>query len=197
MKKILGLGIAAILVMAMVGGGTWAFFSDVEQSADNVFAAGTLDLGLSNTSDTSATGSTTATFSASTWKPGDATEGTIYVNNNGSIDISALSVNFTYNPVDYSGRPSTISGSPWTTDPTDFFDKMITATEATWNSSNITEIIGQSLYDLKNAGNISLPEGLPAHTQYLLVITWTFESEATNGCQGASVNMTVNVTGVQ
>ena len=50
MKKILGLTIAALLVMALVGGGTWAYFSDVEQTTANIFTAGTLDLQLSDTS---------------------------------------------------------------------------------------------------------------------------------------------------
>ncbi len=44
MKKILGLGVVAILVMAMVGGGTWAYFSDTESSTGNAVTAGTLDL---------------------------------------------------------------------------------------------------------------------------------------------------------
>ena len=44
MKKILGLTVAALLVLALVGGGTWAYFSDVETSEDNVFTAGTLNL---------------------------------------------------------------------------------------------------------------------------------------------------------
>ena len=44
MKKILGLTIAALLVMALVGGGTWAYFSDVETAAGNTFTAGTLNL---------------------------------------------------------------------------------------------------------------------------------------------------------
>ena len=44
MKKILGLTIAALLVMAMVGGGTWAYFSDTETSTGNTFTAGTLNL---------------------------------------------------------------------------------------------------------------------------------------------------------
>jgi len=43
-KKILGLTIAAIMVMGLVGGGTWAYFSDTETSTGNTFAAGTLDL---------------------------------------------------------------------------------------------------------------------------------------------------------
>jgi len=46
MKKILGLTVAALLVMALVGGGTWAYFSDVETSDTNIFSAGTLDLNI-------------------------------------------------------------------------------------------------------------------------------------------------------
>jgi len=46
MKKILGLTIAALLVMALVGGGTWAYFSDPEYSTGNILSAGTLDLTL-------------------------------------------------------------------------------------------------------------------------------------------------------
>ena len=49
MKKILGLTIAALLVMALVGGGTWAYFSDVETVSANLFSAGTLDLQLNDT----------------------------------------------------------------------------------------------------------------------------------------------------
>ena len=44
MKKILGLTVAALLVMGLVGGGTWAYFSDVETSTGNILTAGTLDL---------------------------------------------------------------------------------------------------------------------------------------------------------
>ena len=44
MKKIFGLTVAALMVIALVGGGTWAYFSDVETSVDNTFTAGTLDL---------------------------------------------------------------------------------------------------------------------------------------------------------
>jgi predicted ribosomally synthesized peptide with SipW-like signal peptide len=44
MKKILGLTVAALLIMGLVGGGTWAYFSDVETSGTNVLTAGTLNL---------------------------------------------------------------------------------------------------------------------------------------------------------
>jgi len=49
MKKILGLSVAALLVIAMVGGGTWAFFQDTESSTANTLLAGTLDLTLDDT----------------------------------------------------------------------------------------------------------------------------------------------------
>ncbi len=45
MKKILGLTIAALLVMALVGGGTWAYFSDTETTSDSILTAGIMDLG--------------------------------------------------------------------------------------------------------------------------------------------------------
>jgi predicted ribosomally synthesized peptide with SipW-like signal peptide len=44
MKKIIGLTIAAIMVVAVVGIGTWAYFSDTETSTGNTFTAGTLNL---------------------------------------------------------------------------------------------------------------------------------------------------------
>lgn len=44
MKKILGLAIAAVLLLATVAGATMAYFTDTESSTGNVITAGTLDL---------------------------------------------------------------------------------------------------------------------------------------------------------
>ncbi len=44
MKKIFGLAISAILVIALAVGGTMAYFNDTETSTGNVFTAGTIDL---------------------------------------------------------------------------------------------------------------------------------------------------------
>jgi predicted ribosomally synthesized peptide with SipW-like signal peptide len=44
MKKIIGLTLAALLIVGIVSGGTWAFFSDSEASQNNTLMAGTLDL---------------------------------------------------------------------------------------------------------------------------------------------------------
>ena len=63
MRKIIGLTVAALLVMGLVGGGTWAYFSDTETSGTNVLSAGTLDLTL---------GGATAPFSIAGMQPGDS-----------------------------------------------------------------------------------------------------------------------------
>ncbi len=49
MKKILGLSIAAILIIGLVAGGTVAYFSDTETSEDNTFTAGVIDLEIDPT----------------------------------------------------------------------------------------------------------------------------------------------------
>ena len=48
MKKILGLAIAALIIMSTVGFGTWAYFSDTETSTDNQITAGTLALSVNS-----------------------------------------------------------------------------------------------------------------------------------------------------
>ncbi|RPF43056.1 putative ribosomally synthesized peptide with SipW-like signal peptide [Thermodesulfitimonas autotrophica] len=47
-KKVLLLALTLLLVAGMTGYGTWAYFADTEQSLANTFAAGTLDLKVSD-----------------------------------------------------------------------------------------------------------------------------------------------------
>ena len=49
MKKILGLSIAIVLIIGLVAGGTWAYFSDTEKTTGNIFTAGTIDISLNPT----------------------------------------------------------------------------------------------------------------------------------------------------
>ena len=80
MKKILGLTVAALLVMGLVGGGTWAFFTDTESSTNNSLAAGTLDLNIDGGD------SASTTFSVSNKAPGDSGSGSSTLANSGSLD---------------------------------------------------------------------------------------------------------------
>jgi len=79
MKKILGLTVAAMLVMGLVGGGTWAFFSDPETSTGNTLSAGTLDLQVDSGDVTVNTLNVTAAY------PGDSGSGSTTLDNVGSL----------------------------------------------------------------------------------------------------------------
>lgn len=88
MKKILGLTVAALLVMGLVGGGTWAYFSDVEESTGNVFYAGTLDLNVAGEDDPNVT-PTLIGLNLTTMKPGDEQTATIALSNVGTLEGNA------------------------------------------------------------------------------------------------------------
>ncbi|PAE24712.1 TasA family protein [Bacillus sp. 7894-2] len=90
LKKKLGLGIAsAALGISLVGGGTFAYFNDVEES-NNAFAAGTLNLELNPTT----------IVDVENLKPGDWTTKFFKLKNDGSLDISAVKLATEYNVID-------------------------------------------------------------------------------------------------
>lgn len=90
MKKQLLMSIMAIgIVTAMLGAGTFAYFSDTETSTGNTFSAGTLDMQLSNDGSTWSD-DISATWTSSDWKPGDEVTWTLHVKNIGSIGVENL-----------------------------------------------------------------------------------------------------------
>jgi len=100
MKKILGLTVAVLLSIGMVGIGTWAYFSDVETSTSNVLAAGTLDLKTNDADGVS------QTLLATNIKPGDTIgPETIILKNVGSVTGATLDLAFTYVESDGSSNP--------------------------------------------------------------------------------------------
>ncbi|MFC1943118.1 TasA family protein [Chloroflexota bacterium] len=109
MRKILGLTIAALLVMGLVGAGTWAYFTDTEQSTGNILTAGTLDLNI-NGADAAVT-----TLSVSTAYPGDTGSGNSTLYNNGSqaavLDIVFGSASNTESTGDTEYEADNISGA--------------------------------------------------------------------------------------
>ena len=80
-KKKLGLGVAsAALGLALVGGGTWAAFNDIE-TTQATYAAGTLDLNAKDTS---------ARVNLSNLKPGDKFTKDFEFKNDGSLAIKEV-----------------------------------------------------------------------------------------------------------
>jgi predicted ribosomally synthesized peptide with SipW-like signal peptide len=80
MKKILGLTVSALMVMGLVGSGTWAFFSDTETSAGNTITAGTLNLQVG------AADPVTANFTLTVAVPGSSGNVTWALDASGDVD---------------------------------------------------------------------------------------------------------------
>ncbi|WAA10002.1 TasA family protein [Fervidibacillus albus] len=93
LKKKLGLGIvSAVLGISLVGGGTFAYFNDVETS-NNTFAAGTLDL----------TVEPSVIFNVDNLKPGDYMKRYFELQNTGSLDIARVLLDTSYEVIDAKG----------------------------------------------------------------------------------------------
>ncbi|EJS66806.1 cell division protein FtsN [Bacillus cereus] len=93
LKKKLGMGVAsAALGLALIGGGTFAFFSDKEVSK-NTFAAGTLDLTLNPKT----------LVNIKDLKPGDTVKKEFLLQNNGTLDIKEVILGTKYDINDAKG----------------------------------------------------------------------------------------------
>jgi len=136
-KKKLAMGLlAAVLGIALIGGGTFAYFSDTEVS-NNTFAAGTLDLAVNPS----------VIIDVDNLKPGDVMVREFLLENNGSLDISTVDLATSYNVIDAKG------------DNTDDFGKHIKVlflenadkTGDGWVIDDYNDIISETtLYDLQN-----------------------------------------------
>lgn len=92
-KKKLGMGVAtAVLGLGLIGGGTFAYFSDSE-ATNNTFAAGTLDLSVNPTT----------IVEIGNLKPGDTLARPFELVNGGSLDISTVDIATSYTVTDAKG----------------------------------------------------------------------------------------------
>jgi spore coat-associated protein N len=90
LKKKLGLGMAsAALGLSLVGGGTFAYFSDTA-TVHNGFKSGTLDIGIGSYDQTS----WPINFDLQNFRPGDTAERTFDLTNKGSLAIEDTYLNF-------------------------------------------------------------------------------------------------------
>ncbi|WP_394582839.1 CalY family protein [Cytobacillus firmus] len=86
LKKKLGMGIAsAALGISLVGGGTFAYFSDSAETS-GTFAAGTLDLNANPTT----------IINVDNIKPGDTMLRSFKLVNNGTLDIASIKLDTDY-----------------------------------------------------------------------------------------------------
>jgi len=89
-KKKLAMGVATgVLAVSMIGGGTYAYFNDV-QTNNSAFQTGTLKLGVVGGDQSN------AIINIDNIKPGDTMDRTIVLENKGSLDIGKVLTTATY-----------------------------------------------------------------------------------------------------
>ncbi|MER2171031.1 MAG: CalY family protein [Psychrobacillus psychrodurans] len=97
-KKKLAMGIATgALAVSMIGGGTYAYFNDVEVN-NSAFAAGTLDINVAGTN------AENAIIDVTNIKPGDTMLREFKLNNTGSLDVSKVLLTSKYTVGDTNGN---------------------------------------------------------------------------------------------
>lgn len=178
-KKQFGIGVlTAALGLSLIGGGTYAYFSDSE-STNNTFAAGTLDL----------TVEPSAVIEVDNVKPGDSMIRDFQLENSGSLDINKVLLETDYNVIDADG------------DNTEDFGEHIQV-EFLYNADQLNEVIYETtLADLKDMTpeavneEVFIPalgeDGLEAGTSDDLVVQFTFvdNGEDQNQFQGDSLEL--------
>lgn len=178
-KKQLFMGVvSAALGLSLIGGGTFAYFSDSEVT-NNTFAAGTLDLALEPTE----------VINVENIQPGDSFTRDFELQNNGSVDINKVLLETDYSVIDSAG------------DNTDDFGNHIQV-EFLYNADQLNEVIYETtLAELKNMTpeavneEVFIPtlgeDGLEAGTIDDLVVQFTFvdNGEDQNEFQGDSLNL--------
>ena len=178
-KKQLGMGmLSAALGIALIGGGTYAYFSSSE-TTNNTFATGTLDLAVEPTT----------VIEVGDLKPGDWVIRDFELQNNGSLDIEKVYLDTDYNVVDAQG------------DNTEDFGKYIEV-EFLYNADKLDEVIYETTLDkLKEMSPEAVNEhifyptlgkkGLPSGDIDDLVVKFNFvdNGEDQNEFQGDSLNL--------
>ncbi|MBI2852502.1 MAG: hypothetical protein HYX84_05330 [Chloroflexi bacterium] len=206
MKRIFGLSIAAFLIISLVAGGTYAFFSDTETSSNNQFSAGTLDLKLSDANEADQDG-VTASFGSSALKPGDTMgPSTITLKNTGTVTASHVDIKFqntvtdnpSYNEADLGANIADMSTlltvSALSYGATDLLSKTAGVfdnayIEAADNAGNNDGAI--TLNELNNVIIQSLTAPAANNGTVVFSITLNIASTVGNGIQGDIVSVTV------
>lgn len=178
-KKQLSLGVmSAALGLSLVGGGTYAYFSDSEVT-DSTFAAGTLDLAADPST----------IIDVDNIKPGDTVLRSFELQNNGSLDIGKVTLDTAYTVNDVNS------------DNQEDLGKYIKV-EFLYNADELSEVIYETtLEELKDMTpeavnqHIFYPDfgdkGLPAGSIDDLVVKFEFvdNDEDQNEFQGDSLEL--------
>jgi predicted ribosomally synthesized peptide with SipW-like signal peptide len=204
MKKIIGLSIAALLIIGIVGIGTFAYFSDTATSTGNTFTAGTLVLSevttgsaVNNSYVVTPAGGINGSVQfglTDLVKPGSSGTITWTLNNignvNGSLTLVAATT-FTDNPA-----PNARQLATWVSLGSHVGlgqDLMV------WVTRDGTDILGSTgtyvaMSGLQAALNLEVNKTITIGTPMVYVLNWQVPTSVGNEIQGDSANLNVTFT---
>lgn len=198
MKKIFGLTIATLIVLAMMAGGTWAYFSDTESSANNTLTAGTMDLNVDGGN------AAVTTFSVTGKAPGDSGTGSTTLANagnlSGELDITFSAITNTGNGTGEFGDSSGDLGGV-----AEMAVYVDVDQSGAWNAGDIGLKSDGTTYSSPTALNyatinsygsdtFNAVETVNASAADSLVIDWRIPTSAGNSIQGDSVSFDITFT---
>lgn len=174
---------SAVLGISLASGGTFAYFSDTAE-AENTFATGTLDLSVDPE----------VIINVDNLRPGDYEFRTFYLENNGSLDISEVLLNTSYEVIDAKGNNIDDFGKHIRVNFLENYDKT--------EGDRYNDIIySKTLYELQNmspdavAKNVlgfeDEPSGLPAGSSDTMYVQFEFvdNGESQNQFQGDQLKL--------
>jgi predicted ribosomally synthesized peptide with SipW-like signal peptide len=204
-KKILLRSVSLFFSLALLAGATFAFFSDEGTSNDNVFAAGTLDMLLSDDNETD------QDDVSGTWglesAPGDIFSDDLLIKNSGDVDADHIELQFENAVTEATSGPGTDATTP--------MDTVIEITALDWDSDGdaatdtdllalVTDLNGNGIIDLDDLENTDVDPpidfddvafGGTQGADHTLHMEGELDGDlATNEHQGDEVSMDLTVT---
>lgn len=186
-RKIFISALSILSSIAIIGGATWAYFSDAGTSNNNVFGAGTLDLKLSDDTTETDQDNVTASFGGSNLGPGNcASPAQLRVKNTGTVLGDHIEIAITNTVTDVGDVPP---------NPFDTYLRLNTftydGTPISVSDANVNGISDLDDLEANPVDNLSLTNLNSNHT---IVLEVCLDGSAPNGVQGDSVDSDWTVT---
>jgi predicted ribosomally synthesized peptide with SipW-like signal peptide len=151
LKKVVGLSLVCVILLAVTVGGTWSFLSDTGKSGGNAIQAGTLYLLTMNDGGSAFTSGVTQSLNFTELKPGQSTlPVTIWLKNGSANNINGNAVNFSFSYTKSNGNQN---GTPVMT--ADATAAILQVTALDYNRT--TNLLGM-VTDWNNNGYIDLQD---------------------------------------
>ena len=200
MKKIIGLTIAALLIIGIVGVGTFAYFSDTATSTGNTWTAGTLVLSESTTGTAVAANmvgagpSINGSVQFGLVKPGSSGTITWTLSNTGNVAGTLTMVALT--TFGQGGAPNAPEAAAETAlGGVKGLDTGITI----WVTRDTTDILGTTaayvpMSGLDTALNLEINKTITIGTPMVYVLNWQVPTSVGNEIQGDTANLNITFT---